>query len=287
MKTNIRICAAVSVAIAIFCSLSTCMAVETIYSRSADWDAASNKFISGTNYHGTVEFPAGNPSNTSTSWWSYHYYGANPAVGYDANTITMPASLWYELPSLASSYGYYNYSWVYDHDYVDRSFFEFLWYAAYREDVALRPAWIMALRHYPVSQVVSLDGQLVWKFSNQYPYAGASYAYTIGVLSADGTEYTPLSAEVFGNVNTMYPQTWIIADLGDIPEVQNIRLAAGESLVFAFRGSSYNWRMTQFWDGDVTITSYDGCAILPGDIDKDCKVTLLDFAQVAENWMQP
>jgi len=229
-------------------ALVSVSAQATIYSRISDWDAATNKFVAGDNFHGGVDNPDGQV-------WTYHWQNGQPTYG--GYLTTLVPSAWYDLNTNVTgvSYGYEVYYQGNPAGYplsltrASRGHVDLLWHSSYTPELERRPAWLISEWKAPGAGTISLDGILSWQLGNT---AGSTYHYSIGTLS--GGVYTPLfeggggsaSAPAIGTVT-------IVADLGDIAALQNIVLGANDTLLIGLRGSTYNNRHVNWDDSAVTI----------------------------------
>jgi len=254
--------------------------IHPIYvgNRAVDWDAATNKFVAGTNYHGTVDDPNGGPGGGS--YWSYHWQSASP--DYGGSLTTLNTGIWQNLDTNLNYGGFYGISldWPIDRVIADRDHFDAFWHNP-ESPMDRRPAWTIAVWHPVKEWYVSLDGVLRWQLGY---WAGAYVQWSIGKLSHTGT-YTPLLEGSNGSSTLPIGTITDIGDLGDVAALQNVELGDGESIVFGFCGPNYNYRLGTFYDDAVTIT-VSGCVSVPADFNGDCMVDFLDFAIFADQWLE-
>ena len=247
-----------------------------VHSRAADWDAATNKLVAGTNYHGGVDDPNGQV-------WTYHWQNGQPTYG--GYLTTLVPSAWYDLNTNITGVSY-GFEVNYQGDpavpvsltRATRDRVGLLWHSTYTPELDRRPAWIISEWKAPGACTISLDGILSWQLGYT---AGSTYAYSIGTLS--GGVYTPLFEGNGGSTSAPAKDAvTIVADLGDIAALQNIVLGANDTLLIGLRGSTYNYRMVTWDDSAVTIAV---CKVFTADINNDCKVDMQDFAEFAKWWL--
>jgi len=259
---------------------------DTVSSRLGDWQAATNKLIPGQNYHGTAQDPDGDPA--SKSYWSY--YWQTGVQEYGGSTANPSNGLWTALPPLTvgsnTVYGI-SVSWPTDHVAVDANCMEVMgtYTVPYGWDPCTplspaerRPAWAVAVWHNPTACMVSLDGTLIYQLLVE---DFGTVSWSIGKVSAAGG-YMEL---YHGWKSNVVIGTYAVADLGDIPELQNIKVEAGGGIAFCMVGNRYDHRMNRLWDNGITMTVSAPCEILTGDLNKDCKVDFLDLSRFSIYWL--